>query len=124
MTQYDLARTAYGAGATPVRTPRGMEYEAFARVTRRLRAAGAKDGGFADLVRALHENRRLWTMVALLVSDPANRLPPDLRAKLFYLAEYSLQETTRVLRHKADIAVLIDVNTAIMRGLGQSGPER
>lgn len=107
-----------------MRTPRGIEYEAFARVTRRLRAAHGGDADFRDLVRALHENRKLWTLVALLVADDTNALPDDLRARLFYLAEFSLQETSRVLRRKGDAEVLIDINTAVMRGLGEDGSPR
>ena len=95
-----------------------MEYEAFARVTRHLkRSADLGAAGFADLARALHENRRLWTMLALHVADPANGLPQDLRARLFYLAEFSNLMAGKVLRREAEAGVLVEINTAVMRGL-------
>jgi flagellar protein FlaF len=117
VTQYDLARTAYSAAGAPVRTPRSIEYEAFARVTRRLKQASEGSGDFADLVRALHENRRLWIMLALHVADAANELPSGLRARLFYLAEFTSETTSKVLRKEADATILVEINAAVMRGL-------
>jgi flagellar protein FlaF len=113
-----MARSAYAASANPARTPRGTEYEAFARITARLRAASlAGTPGFPALADALHENRRLWTILASDVAESGNGLSPDLRARIFYLAEFTLQHTSRVLAGDGDAAILVDINTAIMGGL-------
>ena len=118
-----MARTAYGTPDTPVRTGRSAEYEIFARVTRRLRdAAAAAIPGTAPvlaLVRALHENQRLWTTLAVDVADDGNGLPRDLRARLFYLAEFTRVHSARVMKGEASAGVLVDINTAVMRGLAQ-----
>lgn len=98
-----------------------MEYEAFARVTRRLRQAAGEQGNFAELVRALHENRRLWSMLALHVADSANGLPPDLRARIFYLSEFTSDLTRKVLRRESDATTLVEINTAVMAGLRNEG---
>jgi flagellar protein FlaF len=113
-----MARSAYAASPNPARTPRGTEYEAFARITARLRAASlAGTPGFPALADALHENRRLWTILASDVAESGNGLSPDLRARIFYLAEFTLQHTSRVLAGDGDAAILVDINTAIMGGL-------
>jgi flagellar protein FlaF len=112
------ARTAYTAAARPIRTARGTEYEAFAGITSRLRAAArAGDAGFPALAEALHDNRRLWTIIAADVSDADNGLPKQLRAQLFYLAEFTTLHTGRVLSGAATVEALIDINAAVMAGL-------
>lgn len=114
------AHAAYASPATPTRTPRGMEYEAFARITRRLKAArDAGDGGFAALAGALHDNRALWTVLAGDVASPDNLLPPRLRAQIFSLAAFTAQHSRKVLAGRAAPDVLIEINTAVMRGLRQ-----
>jgi flagellar biosynthesis activator protein FlaF len=117
-----LAKTAYSAPGQPNRTARGTEYELFARITHKLKIAHSKgQAGFAAMAAALHENRRMWTVLATDVADPGNQLPKELRARLFYLAEFTAQHSSKVLSGKASAEVLIDINTAIMRGLRQEG---
>lgn len=112
-----MARTAYGT-SNAVRTDRGNEYEAFARITTALKTAAAKPKEqFPALARALNDNRKLWTIIAADVSDSGNRLPQQLRAQIFYLAEFTLAQTPRVLRGEAGADILIEINTMIMRGL-------
>lgn len=120
MNATTMAKTAYSAPGQPTRTARGTEYELFARITHRLKAAASLgDAGFSTLARALHENRRLWTTLAADVADSGNQLPAPLRARIFYLAEFTTQHTRKVLAGDSDPQVLIDINTAIMRGLRQ-----
>ena len=126
MTLLATARAAYGAPAAPTRTPRATEYEAIARITARLKAATGRDArdaaGFAELAAALHDNRRLWATLATDVADPGNPLPQALRAQLFWLAEFSDQHSGKVLAGTADPGVLVEINTAVMRGLrGDAG---
>lgn len=118
MNALHQAKTAYGSTQKTIRTPRGIEYEAFARITYGLKTAEAKGKtGFGELVAALHQNRRLWTLLAADVAEEGNQLPEELRARLFYLAEFTNVQTSRILKEKASAEVLIDVNTSIMRGL-------
>ena len=115
------AQTAYGAQAGTIRTPRASEYDTIARVTRGLKAAAEKDVSMASLASAIHDNRRLWTLLAADVAEPSNPLPRDLRARIFYLAEYTRVHSGEVLRNGASVTPLIDVNTAVMRGLSGTG---
>ncbi len=110
------ARSAYST-ATPVRPPRSVEYEAFARVTERLSYCSSEAGDFRLLVSALAENQRLWTALAVDVADDSNALPASLRAGIFYLSEFTRVHTARVLRRMASPAPLIEINLSVMRGL-------
>ncbi len=122
MNAHTMAKTAYSTPGQPTRTDRGTEYQIFARITHRLKAANTLGSiGFSALARALHENRRLWTALASDVAEDDNQLPPLLRARIFYLAEFTNQHTSKVLAGDATAEVLIDINTAIMRGLRQDG---
>lgn len=122
MNAIDRARSAYDPVTNVIRTPGSVELEAFARVTRKLRETRAHDTSAVDLVTALHENRLLWNAIAADVADAGNRLPQDLRARLFYLAEFTTAHSRKVSDGDASVDVLIDLNTAIMQGLRmQSG---
>lgn len=118
MTALDLARTAYSGLAAPVRTARSVEYDLIARITRRLRAAARlRDGDFPEFAAALHENVKLWTLLAQDVASADNALPDDLKARLIYLYEFTMHHSRQSLAEGADIDVLIDINTAVLRGL-------
>lgn len=122
MNASTMARKAYANPAQPTRTPRGMEYELFARITHRLKHA--VDGGatnFVQLAQAVYENRRLWTALASDVALPENALPEMLRARIFYLNEFTQLHSRKVLAGKASAAVLVEINTSIMRGLRADG---
>lgn len=122
MTAQDRARTAYSTPGTPARTPRGIEYDLFARVTQRLKLAEARGrSDLPGLATALHDNRRLWTTLATDVAEPGNALPQSLRAQLFYLYEFTEQHSLKVLDGQAAAGVLIEINTAVMRGLRGEG---
>lgn len=118
MNATQQAQHAYGANAHPVRTPRGTEYDALARVTSRLKSAAAGHPvEMRDLAAAIHDNRRLWTLLAADVAGPDNRLPEQTRARILSLAEFTRQHSGRVLAAQAGVAPLIEINTAVMRGL-------
>ena len=58
------------------------------------------------------------------VAQPENALPNDLRARIFWLAEFIEAETRKLLRGAGDPAVLIEINAATMQGLrGAEVPE-
>ena len=115
---------AYARHETPARSFRSIEYDLIAQVTQRLCAAAvARESDFPGLVRALTDNQKLWSTLASDVALPENGLPPALRARLFYLYEFTTAHSRAVLDAGASIEVLTDINTAVMRGLrGDRGP--
>ena len=121
MISTSLAQTAYAAAATPVRTERGTEYAAFQTVTSRLNKARGDGVSMSERAAALHDNRKLWTILASDLADSENGLPQALRAQLFYLAEFSLLQSRKALDDAKALGALVEINTAVMRGL--SGQE-
>ncbi len=99
---------AYAQPAAPTRTPRAAEYEVIARITRQLAATAARrTENYPAFIAALADNERLWSTLAVDVAGDGNGLPQALRARLFFLA--------------ASAEVLVDINTAVLRGLRGEG---
>lgn len=117
------ARSTYASHAQALKTPRDIEYDLLARITGRIREHLPHPGTrpSTGLIAALHDNRRLWTAFATDLADTGNAFPPELRARLFFLAEFTIQHTEAVLRGRATANVLAEVNTAVMRGLRGQG---
>jgi flagellar protein FlaF len=116
------ARSAYAAAA--VRTERASEYAVFARVTSRLKAVDEADkAAFPLLAQAVADNQLLWGTLAEDLMGDGNRLPPELRANLISLAEFVRRHGMAVLGGRASVAALIDINTAIMKGLRGNAEE-
>lgn len=118
-----LAQNAYGNANAYMPLGRDTEYRAFAKVTRKL--AEPRDGrtSFASLVSALHENNRLWGIIAEDVASGGNELDAKLRAQLFYLFEFTALHTRKVIAGEASPEILVEINTSIMRGLRASKAE-
>ncbi len=119
----NLATNTYAQPNASVKSPKALEYDLFARMTRALTRVSGPNAKYEEKAGALHANRMLWTKLAALVADPANALGADVRAGLLSLAQFSIAQTHRVLRDDADMTPLIDVNTAVMTGLRQTGPQ-
>ncbi len=113
MPPHSQARTAYAS--TTVRTGRDAEYAVFARVTHALR--NANPDRYPELARAVTDNQRLWSALAEDLMSDGNQLPDQLRASLLSLAEFVRKHTMAVLAGQATVDALIDINTAIMKGL-------
>ena len=87
-------------------------------MTRHLRDAHeAGKGSFPALCHAVLENSKLWGMLEDDLIDDRNQLPPALRAQLVSLAEFVRRHGRAVVGRKASAEALIDINTAIMKGL-------
>lgn len=122
MNAHAQAIAAYGTPTNAQKTPRAIEYDLFAQITARMRAAVS--GGathFPQLVAALDDNRRLWNELAFDVSSPDNQLPEQLRAQLLGLVQFTLNQTDAIVKQNSDPEILIDLNVAIMRGLKGHG---
>jgi flagellar protein FlaF len=112
------AQLAYSRKDAFPRTPRTLEYELLARATQRLTKAWPdRRFNFAALAVALNENLTIWSTLAADVSDPGNGLPPALRARLFYIYQFTEKHSRDVLTKNASVQVLTDINMAVMRGL-------
>ena len=118
------ALNAYGDATRATGTPRSVEYQVFSQITGQLNLALKAGRPFSEVAQALHENLRLRTVIAVDVTQPENELPVGLRSQLAGLAKFIRSHTQLVLLREADAGVLIDINTAVMRGLrGQLPPQ-
>ena len=117
------SHNAYGAATRAMGPPRTLEYQVFSQVTGQLNRALIGDRPFSELASALTENQRLWTALTADLVSPENALPHALRAQLVTLAKFTRTHTAAVLRGEASADVLVEINTAIMRGLRGSLPE-
>jgi flagellar protein FlaF len=118
MTIAQMAYMANSRSGATGRNPRATEYDAFARVTQQLTAQkGSQALGIAGLAAALAENQRLWSVLAEDVALPSNSLPPRLREGIFYLYQFTRQQSRKVLDGQGSVDVLVDINTAMMKGL-------
>jgi len=116
------AQAAYRTEVQTVRTARAQEYDALARVTHRLRVASqASNPDIGQLAAAVHDNQRLWITFSVDVADSQNGLPVALRAQILGLANFTRAHSSRVLREGASLDPLVDINTAVMRGLSGAG---
>lgn len=121
MNAIEQARQAYAPAQIAIRSERSIEAQLFTQVTADLRKAAASKSNFPALADALHRNRQMWVTMAAGVADNDNDLPEMLRAQIFYLAEFTELHSRKVLRGEADSAALVDINTAVLRGLNGQG---
>ncbi len=91
------------------------EQAVIARVNEELKeSAKNKDERYAIFAQALDRNRKLWIAIASDVADSGNLLPEKLRAQLFYLAEFVIQHTTKVLKGTESEEILLEINQYIL----------
>ena len=114
MLPHAFAEQTYGDASLPTKSDRNVEYQAFAHATRGLNAARKGQG---DLARAILDNRRLWILLTGDAAHENNRLPDELRAQIISLGLFVQQHSVKVMDGTSPIDALIDINTAIMRGL-------
>lgn len=112
-----MSLEAYRRVQKAAEPPRQTEYRLFGQVTGALMQARDNQSTGAALMEALDWNRRLWSTLSTDCGLPGNGLPKELRAQIISLGLWVNRYTSEVMRQKADIDALIDVNRAIMEGL-------
>jgi flagellar protein FlaF len=119
-----MSLQAYQQAAARGETPRETEYRLFAQVTLALMDAAKCDPtDIRGRIDALDWNRRVWSVLGTACADPANALPPELRASIISLSIWVGKHTSQVIRRQEEIQPLIDVNRMIMQGL-RGGPQQ
>lgn len=93
------------------------EAKLFASLASRLEQAGSLPKSSARRLRALADARRLWLHTATLCSDPANRLPRELRAQIISVALAVLRE---IDSEAPDVAAISEITRAIGEGLTEA----
>ncbi|CAO3437424.1 flagellar biosynthesis regulator FlaF [Azospirillum doebereinerae] len=97
--------------------PRKIEYRVFLRITLALERHRDADWHSAGLKAALWSNMELWSVLRADLLEEENALPERLRAGLVSLSFTVDRHSQRVLRGEGKVALLIDINRAVMQGL-------
>ncbi|WP_424971890.1 flagellar biosynthesis regulator FlaF [Dinoroseobacter sp. S76] len=118
MNAYARSQMAYSQSKSATRTNQSIEYELFANITSALvRYRDSAKDNYSEFVTALHDNRRLWLVLASDVLEDGNMLPVMLRGQIVYLAEFTRLHTSHILNGDANVDPLIEINRSIMKGL-------
>lgn len=117
MSLHAASKIGYGAATRALGTERDVEYSVFGQVTGQLSRAMRPGAEFGELAEALHQNTRLWTVLATDLALPDNPLPESLRAQLVSLAIFARKHTAKVLAGEESAEILVEINTTVMRGL-------
>jgi flagellar protein FlaF len=112
-----MSLKAYQQTQKKFANPRDTEYRLFAQITSALINTKELPRTDQRLISAVTRNRELWSTLAVDCSDDANQLPKELRASIISLSLWVSRYTSSVMRERADIAPLIDINRTIMEGL-------
>lgn len=104
-------------------SPRGTEYRLMSQITAEM--ITARDAGLsgAQLMPALHRNRRAWSTFSAVCAAPDNQLADALRAQIISLALWVDRHTSEVVRGRESINDLIEVNRTIIEGLASENLE-
>lgn len=113
-----LSLAAYQRVAHVAETTRRTEQRLFAEITAALSSAWDAGQRGAALMPALHRNRELWTTLSADCGAAGNGLPDALRASIISLALWVDRFTSEVVAGRETVAPLLDVNRAMMEGLG------
>lgn len=98
--------------ASASRSPREQEADVFRHATFVLRDARA--GNPIAKARAVADNRRLWSLVTILVRDSDNQLPVALRAQI---ASLGLAVQRELDAPEPDFDFVIGINEHVAAGL-------
>ncbi|MDW8443509.1 MAG: flagellar biosynthesis regulator FlaF [Acetobacteraceae bacterium] len=103
--------------STQVDHPVLAESRLFASIASKLDQASALPSTSVRRLRALADARRLWLHTATLCSDPANRLPRELRAQIISVALAVLRE---IDSEAPDVATIGEITRAVSEGLADA----
>jgi flagellar biosynthesis regulator FlaF len=105
------AARAYQARSAD-RNLREQEADVFRRATAALRLA--ENGTDIDRIRAVADNRLLWSTLTILLRDPQNAMPGPLRGSIISVG---LAVQRELDQPAPDLAFVIGINEQITAGL-------
>ena len=105
----------YQQAQVKTESPKQTEYRLFAQVTRALMEA--EGHGPMAVIKAVDWNRRMWIALQADCASEQNALSQDIRAGIISLAIWVNKHSRDVIKKKAEVQPLIDVNRTIMAGL-------
>ncbi|GEO81004.1 flagellar biosynthesis regulator FlaF [Pararhodospirillum oryzae] len=103
-------------------TPREVEAMAFTKAAVMMDEARTDPTNKTAFSQALRFNHLLWTIIQADITEPANTLPPELKANIMSLSLFVDRQTTLALRtgDVTELEILISVNRNLAAGLRNS----
>jgi flagellar protein FlaF len=103
---------------------RETEARALLNCASRLAAAQDINNGYEYYIDAIKHNQELWTLFQVMLADPQNPLPRDLKITLLNLSRYVDKVSLRAsAEYSPDLLnSLIDINKQIAAGLSATPP--
>jgi flagellar protein FlaF len=100
-------------------SPREVEAMAFTKAALLLEEAKGKNRDVEEYAKALRFNHLLWTIIQADLTEPANQLPPEIKANVMSLSIFVDKQTTKALRTSdpKDLDILITINRNLAAGL-------
>lgn len=114
---------AYQQVAKKTEAPRDREANLLSRSAANLQNVRDNwETNASDLERALHFNRRLWTVFMTSVTGTQNPLPAPIRQNIANLGLFVMNQTRELTLEPAPtkLTVLININRELAAGLRQS----
>lgn len=108
-----MSAARYAAQAAASETPREREARAFRHVNAQLAAATDT----ASRAAALHLAHRLWSILLTDLADPANALPPDLKARLISLGLWAQREAVARMSDQGSLEPLMAIHRDLIEAL-------
>ncbi|MGB3454754.1 MAG: flagellar biosynthesis regulator FlaF [Litorimonas sp.] len=124
MTAHALsAHAAYGTAGRDMGSDSDIEIQVFRTAISKLRPLTGPDFKLTpDAARTLSENLKLWDILTADIASPDNTLADALAAQLISLGLFVRNHTLALYRGEGSADVLVDINTAVLKGLmGQPG---
>ncbi|MEM7728182.1 MAG: flagellar biosynthesis regulator FlaF [Pseudomonadota bacterium] len=117
------AQSAYGNTGREIGSDKDVEVQVFQTAIARLRPLMGLDFKLTPTAaETLSENLKLWDTLTLDLIHPENQTADDLKAQLIGLAKFVRAHTIGLYGGNGTVDVLVDINTAVLKGLlGQPG---
>lgn len=105
-------------------SPREVEAMAFTKAAKMLEDAKSKVHDIQAYSQALRFNHLLWTIIQADIVEPANELPPELKANIMSLSIFVDKQTAKAMRgnEPKDLDILITINMNLAAGLRTEPP--
>lgn len=115
---------AYQSAQRQSMTPREVEAMAFSKAAQMLGEAQKSASDRSRFTQALRFNHLLWTIMQADITDPANKLPNEIKANIMSLSIFVDKQTTKALRglNPDDLEILISINQNLAMGLRETPP--
>jgi flagellar biosynthesis activator protein FlaF len=113
---------SYAQNQRSSETVRETEARALLNCANRLVAAQDINNGYEYYIDAIKHNQELWTLFQVMLADPQNPLPRDLKITLLNLSRYVDKVSLRAsAEYNPELLnSLIDINKQIAAGLSTS----